>query len=302
MVLVAKATSDILRAADKATPQLRAAILRALEEMRKAVPNLEGLLEAGRIDQVIDAVQVPIPDEVFATIRASLQATALTTIKPEAVTFGIEFNQVNPRAVRWAEQQAASLVSGITSPQRGPIRTAIVEGLEAGHHPRVIARHLEGLVGLTNPHQRAVDRLFRASLDAGTPPRVAQRLADRKAKQLLRWRAETIARTETIRAANMGQQLVWEEAIDSGLLLSGTRKVWLATGDNRTCKICAVLDGQVVDVGGGFAVNRQATSFTRDGDEFTVRDTKPLPQPTTERVPPAHSRCRCTIILQQTQI
>ena len=160
MVLVAKATSDILRAADKATPQLRAAILRALEEMRKAVPNLEGLLEAGRIDQVIDAVQVPIPDEVFATIRASLQATALTTIKPEAVTFGIEFNQVNPRAVRWAEQQAASLVSGITSPQRGPIRTAIVEGLEAGHHPRVIARHLEGLVGLTNPHQRAVDRLF----------------------------------------------------------------------------------------------------------------------------------------------
>jgi len=161
-----------------------------------------------------------------------------------------------------------------------------------------LAPHIESLVGLTKGHARSVDRLFQSMIADGVDPAFALKRAGRKAEKLLRWRAETIARTETIRAANMGQQLVWDEALDTGLLLEGTKKVWMATGDSRTCQICAVLDGEIVEVRGEFKVDRQATGFTRDGSKFTVSGTKPLPKPTTTRTPPAHARCRCTIVIQ----
>jgi hypothetical protein len=236
-----------------------------------------------------------------------LVETAMTAGMPEAATFGIAFNSVNERAVRWAETHAAQAITGIRSTSRKSVQGAVVEAMRAGTGIReltpqiadALSDHISNLTGLTTGHAKAVDRLFR-SFDLDDPAQLAQALkvSGRKAAKLLRWRAETIARTETIRAANQGQQLVWDEAVDEGLLPTGTKKVWLATGDNRTCRICAVLDGQVVAIGGEFSINVQATSFTRQGDNFTVAGTKPLPHPTTDRTPPAHPRCRCSIILE----
>lgn len=74
-------------------------------------------------------------------------------------------------------------------------------------------------------------------------------------------RIETIARTEILRASNLGALAIYEANSD---VLQGWE--WLATNDERTCPICGGLDGKV---------------FKLDG--------KQSPPPTG-----SHPRCRCT--------
>jgi SPP1 gp7 family putative phage head morphogenesis protein len=275
MPTLTKSVQDILDAADDAEPRLRAAIRRALQAMRAKVPNLEEMLAAGQIDQAIQAAAIPIPPEVVDTIRRALHTVSATTARRAAVNVNLAFNQVNPAVTRWAEQHAARLVTQITATNREAIRAAVTAALQEGIHPRITARHIETLIGLLPRHAAAVDRLFRSSITSGVTESHAAKVAARKADQLLTWRAEMIARTETITAANMGQHVTWQTATDLGLL-QAPRTVWVATSDTRTCPICAALDGAVVDLGGSYTGINQVTTQT----------------------PTIHQSCRCTLTLQ----
>src|SRR5207244_4083170 len=95
------------------------------------------------------------------------------------------------------------------------------------------------------------------------------KLVDNYADRLLRERAETVARTLTIDASAEGQNALWRQAVDEGLL---DPQAWLiefiASEDERTCPICLELDGQ-----------RRPLDGTYPGGQG----------------PPAvHSRCRCS--------
>ena len=92
---------------------------------------------------------------------------------------------------------------------------------------------------------------------------------------------------------------MWQQAVDLDLLPQGVKKIWLATGDDRTCPVCAVMDGQTVEVSGGeFNVNRQAIGFIRSGSSFRVSGTKPYRGWGKQQSPPGHPMCRCTMILE----
>ncbi len=290
-----KSSKDILAAADKAEPKIRRAMLNALQALESALPNLETLIAAGDTTAVVSAVAgLQLPPVLFEAIREASLNAAISVATPEAAKFQIAFNQVNEAAIRWAEQNAAVLVTGQVDTDL--IARIVTDATTRGIHPSITARNIERIVPLTRLHGIAVERLRNAP---GVTPEHASRVADRKAKKLLRWRANNIARTEAIRSANMGQQIVWDTAQDLGLIPQGTRKVWLATGDSRTCPICSVLDGKTVAVDAEFQVKEQATSFTRQGSSFTVAGTKPLKSPHAERTPPAHPACRCSLILER---
>jgi hypothetical protein len=98
------------------------------------------------------------------------------------------------------------------------------------------------------------------------------------ADALLLDRATSIARTETIAAANEGQREAWLQAEDQGLLNSEeVERVWIITDDDRLCPICEALDGATADLGG----------------TFDSEDVGPLTGP------PAHPLCRCAQGLQR---
>ena len=78
-----------------------------------------------------------------------------------------------------------------------------------------------------------------------------------------------IARTETMRASNMGQQEAWAQAKDKGLLTGKEKKEWITTPDDRLCPVCEPMDGKKVPM----------------ADEFDIEG------------PPAHPQCRCTIAI-----
>jgi SPP1 gp7 family putative phage head morphogenesis protein len=87
--------------------------------------------------------------------------------------------------------------------------------------------------------ERARSTIIRAvALGLGVE-RTARELSD--ALAITRARALTIARTETLNAYREGARLRYME-------LGLRRYRWLATGDERTCAICADLNGQVFDI------------------------------------------------------
>ncbi len=85
-------------------------------------------------------------------------------------------------------------------------------------------------------------------------------------------RAEMIARTETMRASNEGQQEAWDQAVTAGLLTGNEQQEWITADDEATCPICDPMDGVTVGLDEMFEV---------DGDEIDG--------------PPAHPNCRCTL-------
>ena len=271
-------------------PALRDAFLKAVARMRELVPigQLTELLEAGELTRILDlAGDLGLDAGARSALRDALLQASIGVAEATAAEFGLAFDIVNPYAVRWASQHAAETIQGISAETSQAVRDIIGRAIIEGNAPRVAARDIRRVVGLTQRDALAVDRF---SQGMGQAPN-ARSMADRMADRLLRRRAENIARTETMLAANRGQQAAWDAAADQGLIDRGARKVWIATGDRRTCPICRVLDGQTVGFADNFAITEQATGFTDSGE---IAGTRALARPSSERTPPAHASCRCT--------
>jgi hypothetical protein len=112
---------------------------------------------------------------------------------------------------------------------------------------------------------RNKEALSRAQID---------KMVARYAERQLKHRAEMIARTETIRAANAGQVESWMQAQEQGL--TGTmRERWLVASDERLCPNCQEIPGMNPDgvvIGGMFQTPYGPIMH-----------------------PPAHPMCRCSL-------
>ncbi len=288
----------IHRAADRLQPEIRAVFLAAVEELRQSIPigELTDLLEQGKLLEAVNTIStIRLTEEQLQPMREALHSILASSATPTLAEFGMSFDAVNDSAVRWAERNAALLVSRVSEETMQGIRQAIVAAQTEGIPPRSQARMIEQMVGLTERDALAVSRFREGMIATGLRPAQIEDRAERMARRLLRRRATNIARTETIRASNMGVQLSWQAAIDQGLLPPRTLKIWIATGDDRTCPICSVLHGKVVGVSEPFSIQEKASSFTRVGDDFRVVETVPLKHPSIEMTPPAHPSCRCTL-------
>ncbi len=94
--------------------------------------------------------------------------------------------------------------------------------------------------------------LLSEAKESGWNPKTAAREMRRRWGDVSRERAERIARTEMIGAANRGSQIGAEEVSrDTGLQM---RKVWIATRDTRTRDTHAAADGDAVGLNEPFIV------------------------------------------------
>ncbi len=309
MTLLLKETLEqrTLRIADQLQPEIQRTFLAAVETAKRSIPigELSDFFEVGDIQGALEAAGITLTAAELQPITEAILQTTLKTAELAAIDLNLEFALVNERAVRFATEEAARLVTSISSETEKAIRDIVVRGQREGLNVRLQAQHIRRIVGNTDRDARAIDRFYVSLLDRETSTislKRAGELADRMSARLLKRRAENIARTETIRAANMGNQLSWQTAMDSGLLPQTTRKVWIATADSRTCPICAVLHDQTISVSSTFDISERATSFERTGGgeslDFQVASKVPLKNPSAERQPPAHPSCRCTTGLE----
>jgi len=199
-----------------------------------------------------------------------------------AVSFG--FDGRATRAAQWTQGHVGGLVTNIVDEQLDLLRDTIGRQIAAGVNPRKAAIEIAGQVvngqrqggyiGLSRPQaeylanarrelaeldtayfgrtlrDKRFDPLVRRAIKDGKPLAAADldRIAARSSDKLLKQRADTIARTESITALRAGRREGIQQGIDAGAIApDAVKRRWDATLDSRTRPDHVAAHGQEVD-------------------------------------------------------
>lgn len=197
------------------------------------------------------------------------------------------FNVVSPFVLRAAETLTADLIREVGAETKAAVRRIIFNAVRDGVPPRQAASQIRRIVGLTTRQALAVDNLRKGVLESTGDVLLAERRGGAYAERLLRDRAENIARTETMRAATAGQDLVWGEMSNAGVIPADATRRWLVTPDDRLCARCAPMSGKTAQLGYLF----------RETERGVLPSQRVPVAGTTTLRPPLHPRCRCVLVL-----
>ncbi len=196
-----------------------------------------------------------------------------------------QFAVRNPQAELWLKNYSGDLITSIVADQKTAVRNFLQAGLAEGANPRTTALDLVGrvskatgnreggVIGLTASQEEWV-RNYAAELASDNPAAALDRAlrdarfdravqkaadsgeaipADLQAKMVtayknraLRYRAETIARKETITALHTAQEMSMQQAIGAGVVDRSTvTYIWRTAHDNRVRDTHRPMDRQV---------------------------------------------------------
>lgn len=251
----------LYRIEKRLSPKARAAFLAAVKKWRADVA-------AGR---------PPNPQALKPLVAVTEDGTRLAgtaaAIQIGAVRPGIKlaFDLTNPKAVKWAKQNAARLIKDISDETRAAVRQAVKRAVAGEMTTQQVARYTREIVGLTGQQETAVFNFYERAIASGYSDADALAEAQDYAGRLRVYRSEVIARSEVLRAENAGQELLWMQGKAAGSL-TGLKRKWIATPDERECDICKEMDGQVTEID---------EPWEYDGEAFMT------PQD-------SHPQCRCS--------
>lgn len=247
----------------RAEPQLRDAFLSIIMQIRAetTLTQLADLIEQGRLQEALESAA-----RAGAQFAAGVNGVIVTAGQSTAAFLGrtldviTSYDTVNARAVRLAENNNLRLIREFTLEQTQATRAALVDGIQRGINPVDTARQVRQSIGLTarqvetvNRYRQALergsltalnrelrDRRFDASVrraaETGEPLTGDQinRMTERYRERLLRFRAETIARTEALTSVHEGTDEMYNQAIDQGILTPDRlTHTWHTAGDAR---------------------------------------------------------------------
>lgn len=223
----------------------------------------------------------------------------------------IKFDATNVVAVKQMEQNSLELVRAVTNEQRELIRQVLVDGVQKSRTPIEIARTIHDSIGLTPSQEQHVAN-YRAQLESGDPAELAASLqrelrdgrydaAVRRAMKgtdalsadridtmvdlyrdgYVRMRAETVARTEGLRAIHQGTQELYRQAIENGDVdADALMRTWHSAHDGRVRASHRAMDGQKRSI----------------GESFESGDGVALEYPGDPSAPPEETvQCRCVV-------
>jgi len=183
------------------------------------------------------------------------------------------FNGRNAVVEEDLKVRSSALITALSEEIRENIRTTLERGMIAGDNPRTTAlnivgrvdlstkKRVGGVIGLTRNQERWVsssktyleqgsekyfslslrdkrfDGTVRKAFESGKPlsKDTISKLVTSYKSRALRYRAEAIARTETIQSINRGQYMSMKQGIEEGVLQNGAvTKYWDAVGDRKT--------------------------------------------------------------------
>lgn len=202
-----------------------------------------------------------------------------------AASFG--FDGRATRAMDWSRDHVGGLVTNIVEEQLDMLRTTITRQISDGVAPRKVAIEIAGravngtrqggFIGLSNAQlgyldnakaeltdldsdyfsrklrDRRFDGIVRRAIKDSKPLSQADidRISARYSDRMLKHRADTIARTESITALRAGRHEGIQQAIEQGAIAQhSVKRVWSATDPvkgGRTRDSHVDMDGQVVD-------------------------------------------------------
>ena len=253
-----------------------------------------GFLPDDDIDQSSVIGDGPVDD--LAPVAAAEGGVSSVFIPPSGDLPGFalspDFMTTNQESVDWSKRYGSKKIVQISNETRRTIRQMISQAFVDGIPPAKAAQAIRKEIGLTRFQANAVRNLAQEMQDRQRGlvrrggkqfgPRVPkggyssvqiQAATKRYGERLLRERALTIARTETIAAANEGQRRLWLEGRKNGSIPSFLVKEWIVTPDDALCPVCRGMIGQQRELDKQFNTGRFG----------------PVQRP------PAHPKCRCAM-------
>lgn len=273
---VRKADDGLSEALDAIARRLEPAIRRAFEEAvarmhaRVDATALRRAAEAGDAQAALAAVGLSLEGEELTPMLRPLGRAfeAGARLAPQAVPEArlvFTFDAGAARAVRALREYGLALVRQVAGDTREATRDILTDQLRRGVNPRSVAARIGEVVGLTTDQARAVQR-FRLALVQRDRSALEAKLRDRRfdptirravegdgslsgaqidrviaryAERMRQHRGEVIARTESMRAANLGLHQGLAQAIDAGQLPeAGLTRRWVVAKGERTCPTC----------------------------------------------------------------
>jgi len=228
------------------------AMIRVIEQ---SVPEAElhALLEARNIPGIIQRFSEAMGQafDAGATTRLSSVYTNLVTGPLRSVLGPVgSFELVSQLVLDRIVPASSKLFTSVAQDSVLSIRTILESNYLEGLGVQVAARQIRGVVGLLPQHTQAVVNFGEGLKQRGLPPGEIDGLVTTYRRRLLAYRAENIARTETLAAAESGRYAGWVEQANRGILERRRTWVkWIVTEDDRLCPWCAPMEDKRVRLG-----------------------------------------------------
>lgn len=255
---------------------------------------------------IVDTHVVQLASVLPAVAHSVGTATAaeLAELVPD-LPMAISFDPSHPRAAEIIQANRLRFVTDFTAQQRRAVLQALGRAYREGSGTQETARAFREAIGLTPQQEAAVqsyrqlletqnraaldrtlrdsrfDRTVARSVETGRPLTAKQvdNMVGRYRKRFVAMRAETIARTEGVRATSEAREEALDQMLEqTGISVDRVTRIWNPTRDTRTRDWHASMAGQT---------RGRAQSFT-DGLGNSLR------YPGDPRAPAATTiNCRC---------
>ncbi len=277
------------------------------EGLKRAIDwtHARGMLKAvfGQVGKVREAAaQLGVRQINGAFARAGRRVKYRKVAVSKDITSDYAFDGYSQAVQDQLRQAQDDLIAELETSARDAIDQIVMDGALQGLGPDEIVDDIRSYIGLTARQSQAVanyrsmlesldpgalqrqlrnfleDDTVQAALDAGQPMDAAMvdKLVSDYTDNFLDFRAETIAQTESTRAASLGLQDAYSQAIDRGVFPNeAVKQFWKIDLDERTCPVCLSVPDMNPD---GIGIDESFDSI--DGSQDS---------------PPIHPNCRCSI-------
>jgi hypothetical protein len=256
------------------------------------------------LDRLEQALRPALNALAFIHDRVAMETTARieqiakagpSKLKTPAV-IPLTYDPLNPETVARQNADNEQVVERIEEGAQQTAEQVVSDGLRARDRASAIARRLRTTLGMTPQEANAIEN-YRRALEAGNASSLSRALRDRRFDARIRrgdaldstqidrmveryaaryraFRANRIAQTESLRAANLGRAEAWRQYAEMTGRGGEIRRFWLTAGDELVCKVCAPIP-----------------EMNTNGIGLEEQYSTPIgPQ----NQPPIHPNCRCT--------
>ena len=261
---------NYIEIAEKFEGPMKRALIEAIKTLRTqfSLTQIEATLVAGGPEALLALYQEmamvfdsAIGDIIDDAIKAG-GAAAVTAIPAAGILIeNFRFDLINPVTIDFIRNYKLNLIQKVSQNTIEAIRQSVAQDLIDGVNPRQTAKNFRDNLGLTPKQEQAVrnyrksletldrdalnrnlrdkrfDRTVLRAIDKDTPLSEEQidKFVNRYRQRYINYRAETIARTESLRAVNVGNEAAIQQLIQNGGVdLDIVRKHWVFTRDKRT--------------------------------------------------------------------
>ena len=265
----------IMRMMAGAMDKVRAGVVRDEKRIVDALLHdpIERVVNLVSPDPWLD-VQADLETELLGELIDAGKRVKLPNIRKATLIY--RFDGDRPEARAWAAKESGNLIREIVEEQRTTVRGYVERATAGDANVTQVARGLRDVVGLTSQQAGWVEnfrnREILEQMNRGKTYDQAyaasEAATERYQKRIHKYRTETIARTEVIRASSEGRVEAWRQGIEEGFISRFAQKQWVAEFD--ACQICLDLEAL-----GPIGIS----------SDFP------------EGEPPAHPNCRCDVTL-----